>query len=162
MLDEGLERILKEMHRSQSLVSFLMCDIDFFKNYNDTYGHKAGDLCLFKVAKAISQATFRPGDLVARFGGEEFALLLPDTDEEGALEVARKIQSNLSQLNIPHSDSSVSEIVTISIGIHTLKPKTGKEIAVLVERADKALYHAKNNGRNQICQCAENESCSQA
>ncbi|MDX2469696.1 MAG: diguanylate cyclase [SAR324 cluster bacterium] len=160
MLDEGLERILKEMHRNNSVVSFLMCDIDFFKNFNDTYGHKAGDLCLFKVAKAISQATFRPGDLVARFGGEEFALLLPDTNELGALQVAKNIQSNLKQLAISHADSSVNELVTISIGMHTMKPKTGKEIAILVERADKALYHAKNNGRNQICQCDEDENCS--
>ncbi|PZO41532.1 MAG: diguanylate cyclase response regulator [Pseudanabaena frigida] len=147
--DEYLEQEWQRLAREQLHLSLIMCDIDFFKNYNDTYGHVAGDDCLRKVSLLIKQAVRRPADLAARYGGEEFVLVLPNTDVDGAILVAEVIRQKLSELAIPHEDSVVSEFVTLSIGVTSLIPKTDSLPSVLLTSADYALYRAKELGRNQ-------------
>lgn len=136
--------------RKNSPISLLMIDIDFFKRYNDNYGHLEGDDCLKKVAHAIVTSVNRPGDLAARYGGEEFAVVLSDTDVENARSIALKIQSNVHNLNIPHTGSTVADTVTLSIGIGGMVPTMTSSMELLIKRADDSLYEAKKNGRNQI------------
>lgn len=126
-----------------------MFDIDCFKNYNDRYGHPEGDLCLIRVAQAARKAASRPADLVARFGGEEFAVLLPETDTKGAIMVAEKIIQAISQLAIAHEASPISGQITISLGIGTQFPSKELISRTLIKQADMALYEAKRRGRNQ-------------
>jgi diguanylate cyclase (GGDEF)-like protein/PAS domain S-box-containing protein len=136
--------------REQHPLSLLICDIDCFKQYNDTYGHIAGDICLKFVAQSLKQAIQRSTDLVARYGGEEFAIILPNTNSNGAVEVAQKIYQVIQEKNISHTASDVSEFITISMGIATIIP-TGKTVTLnLIEAADRALYQAKSNGRNRF------------
>jgi len=149
-LDIGLEREWRRTECEQTEISILLLDIDFFKLYNDHFGHQGGDDCLKQVASAIAQGATRPGDLVARYGGEEFAVLLPATSPEGAFSVARNILDAVSALNIPHPGSTVSNIVTLSIGISTIKHDKKRSPFQLIGLADEALYHAKKSGRNQI------------
>ena len=148
------DRVLKnEWHRlarEQKPLSLIMCDIDCFKAYNDTYGHPAGDSCLKQVADVLKQSTKRAADSVARYGGEEFAVILPDTDARGALFVAQNISQRLKKRKIPHCASTVSDYVTISIGIATEIPTSIAKIDNLLEIADNALYQAKDQGKNQI------------
>lgn len=154
-LDEYIDQECRRSHREQIPISFVLCDIDFFKNYNDNYGHQEGDLCLQEVAQAISNATNRPADLVARYGGEEFAIVLPNTDSEGAMNVALRATELVESLNLPHQYSNVSSYVTISCGVATLLPsKTFQEINLLdlLKSADRALYFAKDEGRNCVRQ----------
>jgi diguanylate cyclase (GGDEF)-like protein len=127
-----------------------MLDADKFKAYNDTYGHQRGDNCLKQIAEACMDVVSRPGDLVARFGGEEFVVVLPNTESEGAMHVANDICEALRSRRLPHSGNAPG-IVTISAGCATLVPKFGKHAPELIELADKALYKAKFNGRNQVC-----------
>jgi diguanylate cyclase (GGDEF)-like protein len=129
-----------------------MCDIDFFKNYNDTYGHVAGDDCLRKVSGVIKQSVRRPADLAARYGGEEFVLVLPNTDIEGSVSIAEFIRCHLADLAIPHEDSSVSKFVTLSLGVTCLVPKIDSNPSILLTAADYALYRAKELGRDQTYQ----------
>ena len=129
-----------------------MCDIDFFKNYNDTYGHVEGDDCLRKVSLLIKQSVRRPADLAARYGGEEFVLVLPNTDLEGAMAIANIIREGLMRLEITHEDSAVSQYVTLSMGVTSLVPMTDSHPSVLITAADYALYRAKELGRNQTYQ----------
>ncbi|MEC4893609.1 MAG: PleD family two-component system response regulator [Oscillatoria sp. PMC 1051.18] len=136
--------------RSCSSLSLIMCDVDFFKAYNDTYGHQAGDFCLQQVAKVIEQNIRRPADLAARYGGEEFAVILPDTKLEGGMEVAKNIRTSIAALNIPHHGSQVSDIVTLSLGLATVIPSTKISHDTLISEADKALYQAKQSGRNRV------------
>lgn len=138
------------MSRDQTPLSLILGDIDFFKAYNDTYGHPAGDQCLQQVAKAIDLAATRPGDLVARYGGEEFVVILPNTPPEGALQVAEEIQSNLRDLEIVHSDSRVGSYVTLSLGVASTIPSPESTSGMLIATADEALYEAKAAGRNKI------------
>lgn len=145
--DFMLETEIKRAKRGKRFVSMLMADIDSFKNFNDTYGHLAGDECLQKVARAIGNSLKRPGDLVARWGGEEFAILLPDIDEEQALHVAEKIRKAVENLGILHETPGVSQVVTISIGVATLNPSNSIYSENLLLRADRALYKAKKRGR---------------
>ncbi|MBF0623153.1 MAG: diguanylate cyclase [Magnetococcales bacterium] len=134
-------------------ISLIMIDIDFFKLYNDHYGHAEGDSCLTSVAQTISMAMPRSVDLAARYGGEEFGCILPETDKEGALRVGERILIAVRALDIPHATSNVGDHVTISMGIATIKP-TPKQVSLqLVEMADSALYHAKRSGRNQKIHC---------
>ncbi|WP_013322556.1 diguanylate cyclase domain-containing protein [Gloeothece verrucosa] len=133
-------------------MSLIMCDVDFFKNYNTFYGHLGGDDCLKQVANVIKLACERASDVAARYGGEEFAIILPDTDEQGALTVAHKIHSALKQRQIPHDNSAVSEYVTLSIGIATQIPSLDREPKFLIDLADQALQQAKAQGRNRIIQ----------
>lgn len=134
--------------RPETPLSALMIDIDFFKKYNDEFGHLQGDECLKRVADAIRMSVFRPRDIVARFGGEEFVVILPDTPVKGAEHVAGSIISNVERLTIPHPASPVYQKVTVSIGIASMVP-SGSEFSVkLINLADNALYDAKHAGRN--------------
>lgn len=137
--------------RSRSPLSMLYLDIDYFKAYNDTYGHAAGDDCLKKVASAIAEAAKRHVDKVARVGGEEFAVLLPETQTVGARHVAARLLEAVSRLAIEHRGSSVAGHVTISIGIATMFPIRGTVQRDLLEAADAGLYLAKEKGRNRCC-----------
>jgi diguanylate cyclase (GGDEF)-like protein len=144
-----------EWHRSareQTPLSLILCDVDNFKHYNDTYGHLAGDDALRQVARAIMQATKRSTDLVARYGGEEFVVILPNTDSEGAIAVAREIQTNIGALQLPHSNSDISEFITLSLGVSTLIPHSQSSPATLIALADQELYQAKAQGRNCVVQ----------
>ncbi len=136
--------------RDGTSLSALMIDIDCFKDYNDTYGHLQGDLCLRRVAEAIGAALKRPGDFVARYGGEEFVVLLPGTDMAGALSIAGLIRSNLRAAGIEHASSPVSEVVTVSIGISGVVPNMDLEPEALLAASDAALYQAKSSGRNRV------------
>ncbi|MBF0101000.1 MAG: diguanylate cyclase, partial [Desulfobacterales bacterium] len=140
-------KILQREHRSLSLI---MCDIDFFKAYNDTYGHQKGDVCLHTVAQTIQNYVNRPGDLVARYGGEEFAAILPTTDMKGAFYVAEQMRLAVQALQIQHEKSLVDQFVTLSLGVAEIIPRLDQPTELLIERADKALYIAKQQGRNQV------------
>lgn len=148
--DEHLNQEWRRLSREHAPISLIMSDIDHFKHYNDTYGHQMGDDCLKAVARAISETARRPADLAARYGGEEFAVILPNTSASGALQVARDIQKEIEGLNIPHDSSPVSPRVTLSLGVATMVPDTRLPPETIVERADRALYQAKEQGRNRI------------
>jgi diguanylate cyclase (GGDEF)-like protein len=149
-LDTALNREWQRAQRNKTEVSLLMIDIDFFKLYNDHYGHQAGDDCLKMISGKIAQVVTRPGDLLARYGGEEFAVLLPGTSSEGAASVATHILDAVAALHIHHPRSTISNIVSLSIGISTLFPDDELSPYHLVGFADEALYRAKEAGRNQI------------
>ncbi|MBW6520537.1 MAG: diguanylate cyclase [Desulfoarculaceae bacterium] len=147
------EHIITEFERSnrdQGPLSVIMCDIDNFKSYNDSYGHGSGDKCLRQVAQEIKKSLTRPGDFCARYGGEEFVVILPDTSHKGALHVAEKIRLNILNLQILHEKSSPLPVVTLSLGvaISTDQPLISHE--ELLKNADTALYQAKANGRNLV------------
>ncbi len=149
--DEYLHREWRRMTREEKPLSLILFDIDYFKLYNDTYGHLAGDACLQKIAAAVGATVKRPADLVARYGGEEFVAILPDTEIAAAGYVAELIQAAVKALAIPHSRSSISDRVTLSIGVATTVP-TGEVLpSMLVAAADQALYQAKAAGRDRIC-----------
>ena len=148
--DEYLSREWQRMAREFSPVSLILCDVDFFKAYNDTYGHPCGDTCLKAVARAISESVKRPADLVARYGGEEFAVILPNTEAIGAAHLAQSIRSKLRALKIPHGNSGVSEYVTLSIGIASFFPTSESRTDTLIAAADRALYQAKAQGRDRV------------
>ncbi|MFP4111000.1 MAG: diguanylate cyclase [Desulfonatronovibrio sp.] len=147
-LDEYLHQEWKRAQRQEENLSLLMLDIDHFKLYNDKYGHSAGDECLKKIASCVEESLSRPADLAARFGGEEFACVLPETDKDGAKLIADRIHKTLKELAIPHETSPVSRIVTISIGISTTVPEKNASLEDFIKSADKMLYHAKDSGRN--------------
>ncbi|WP_272699353.1 GGDEF domain-containing response regulator [Desulfovibrio sp. Fe33] len=147
--DDTLIREWVRNGREDNPVGLLMIDIDHFKAYNDALGHVNGDVCLRNVAESIRAATNRPGDLVARYGGEEFAIILPNTDFNGALVVAANIHASLSRTNISHPASQVSRNVTVSIGAAAVVPTCGSTPEHLIQTADKALYQAKQSGRNR-------------
>ncbi len=148
--DGYLTKQWKQMMREQSPLSILLCDIDYFKQYNDAYGHVMGDGCLKRVARALSETLSRPTDLVARYGGEEFAAVLPQTGDEGAVRVAERMQVAIARLQIPHVSSTVSPYVTLSIGVASAIPQLQRSPASLVDEADQMLYRAKQQGRNKI------------
>jgi diguanylate cyclase (GGDEF)-like protein len=141
--------------RSKKHLSLMMLDVDYFKNYNDHYGHSKGDECLRSIANIIQKSLLRPSDVAARYGGEEFIIILPETSKEGALEVAERIHYNLKVMNIPHEFPRPDSRLTVSIGIATLIPESGKNSKVLQLLADRELYKAKANGRN--CTSSEEE-----
>ncbi|KAF3884286.1 MULTISPECIES: diguanylate cyclase domain-containing protein [Nostocales] len=149
--DEFLQQEWKGLGREQAPLSLILCDIDFFKAYNDHYGHQAGDDCLKQVAQAIAQSIRCPGDLAARYGGEEFAVILPNTGTQEALNVAARVQVTLANLNISHPRSQVNSIVTLSMGVATLIPTDESSFDNLIAFADRALYTAKDEGRNRYC-----------
>jgi diguanylate cyclase (GGDEF)-like protein len=146
--DDYLAHIWRSMAQEKSPLSLILCDIDYFKYYNDFYGHQAGDTCLHTVARSIQQAVKRPQDLLARYGGEEFAIVLPHTEVKGAVSVARSIQQKIAALQLPHAASKISDRITISLGICSHIPDPSYEFKMLVNVADRALYQAKKNGRN--------------
>ncbi|MFJ4195907.1 diguanylate cyclase domain-containing protein [Pseudomonas sp. NPDC089534] len=148
--DEYLELEWRRCLRDQSQLSLLMIDVDYFKSYNDTFGHVEGDEALRKVATAIREASARPSDLPARYGGEEFALVLPNTSPGGARLVAEKLRQTVAALKIPHIAPTEGSSLTISIGLATMVPEAGSDCRLLISAADRGLYQAKNNGRNQV------------
>ena len=147
--DEFMKRITNTLSRSNEIFSLLMADIDFFKKYNDTYGHVKGDECLKKVAEIIIKSINRKGDFVARYGGEEFVIVLPNTDEKGARLIANKIINGIRNCNIPHEENGEEKRVTISIGVTTGKWETECTAEDFIQRADNMLYESKRNGRNK-------------
>ncbi|ACK69438.1 response regulator receiver modulated diguanylate cyclase [Gloeothece citriformis PCC 7424] len=148
--DQHLETEWKRLQREKLPLSLLLGDIDYFKYYNDYYGHLAGDECLRSVAQAINNSVWRPGDLVARYGGEEFAVILPNTDAQGATAVAQRILAEINALHLPHIRSEVSNYITLSLGIACIIPCSNFCCKDLVKAADHALYQAKAQGRNRI------------
>jgi diguanylate cyclase (GGDEF)-like protein len=149
--DEYVQQQWQRLTRDQKPLSLILCDIDQFKSYNDTYGHPAGDTCLVKIARAITNAVQYPADLVARCGGEEFAIILPNTTATGAVEVARRIQEQIAQLQIYHPSSNVKNFVTVSLGIASTVPCENTFPSELIAKADTALYQAKQQGRDRYC-----------
>lgn len=147
--DEQLSAACASAYRRQSPLGVLLVDVDFFKRYNDKYGHIAGDDCLRAVARAISNTLLRTTDFVARYGGEEFVLLLPDTDEVGSKKVANRVVQVITELNLPHEASTVSPHVTVSVGCISRIPRATDACDQLLSEADAALYRAKMNGRNR-------------
>jgi diguanylate cyclase (GGDEF)-like protein len=142
-----------EWHRAvrfKTEISLILLDIDHFKLFNDHYGHQAGDECLQKVAEALAGTIHRPTDLVARFGGEEFAIVLGGTDSEGAVNIAKQAMESIKNLQIPHGRSKTGDHLTISLGVATIFPKFETTEADLIKAADETLYRSKENGRNQI------------
>jgi diguanylate cyclase (GGDEF)-like protein/PAS domain S-box-containing protein len=148
--DEFLNREWRRALRNGSPFSLIMADIDYFKAYNDTYGHQMGDECLRQIASTLKQTLNRPEDLVARYGGEEFAVVLPGTKANGAVYVAETLRTRVENLGIPHASSGISPVVTISLGIASLIPVREHSPEMLISASDQALYQAKSQGRNRI------------
>ena len=140
----------KNASREQQPLALIMIDIDYFKVYNDTYGHLSGDYCLTLVAKTLVSNIKRPNDLVARYGGEEFIAVLPNTDKEGALFVAERMRKSIEKLAIKHEHSTVADCVTISLGVANIIPQPSGSIADFIRSVDDALYLAKQEGRNRV------------
>ncbi|OBT16983.1 hypothetical protein A9264_09655 [Vibrio sp. UCD-FRSSP16_10] len=140
----------RRMRREQQPLSIIMCDIDYFKQYNDHYGHIEGDECLAHVAQTLQEVLVRPADLVARFGGEEFVILLPNTDIHGATHLAKMVLEKITSLQIPHAKSEAKPYVTVSLGGACCTPDANNSLIQLITDADKALYKAKQNGRNTL------------
>jgi len=149
VFDETLAKEWDRAVRHNTTLSLILIDIDYFKPYNDTYGHQQGDDCLCSVAQAVADSSARSSDLVARYGGEEFVIIAPNTDSPGAECLAEKIRKAIHELNIEHKSSKIADIITISLGINTMSPSRNDNISDIVKFADKALYDAKDNGRNR-------------
>jgi diguanylate cyclase (GGDEF)-like protein/PAS domain S-box-containing protein len=148
--DEIMTLEIKKAKRTGTILSLLLLDIDHFKFYNDTYGHLEGDSCLKKVAATLAATLKRPKDLAARWGGEEFTCLLPNTNTKGAQNVAETLRAAIQNLSIPHLSSPVNDVVTVSIGVVSSDPLDENSLDNLLKHADASLYHAKEAGRNQI------------
>ncbi|EAW34232.1 diguanylate cyclase domain-containing protein [Lyngbya sp. PCC 8106] len=148
--DHYLQQEWHRAKREQLVLSLILADIDYFKSYNDHYGHQAGDECLRQIAQAIHDAVKRPADFVARYGGEEFAVILPNTDIEGAKLVAELIHSQIHQLQLPHPQSTVCPFITLSQGVSACVPQPEDSLKMLIARTDGALYQAKEQGRDRI------------
>jgi diguanylate cyclase (GGDEF)-like protein len=148
--DEYFEQTWRQALRDRQTLTLILCDIDYFKQFNDTYGHVEGDRCLQRVAETIEGSIDRPMDLAARYGGEEFALILPNTNLQGGQVVARKLQTALEQLAICHASSLVGDCITLSMGVSALLPTSELTAQTLLSATDIALYEAKNSGRARI------------
>lgn len=148
--DECIEDEFRRARRNGTILSLIMADIDYFKKYNDNYGHQTGDICLKAVASTLNKGLHRPGDLLARYGGEEFVVVLPCTDREGAYLIAENMRNRIEELNISHPTSGIADHITISLGVASLVPHHSRELDELQTAADKALYQAKHEGRNRV------------
>ena len=157
MFDRVLEQEWLEAKRNQQPLSVIMIDIDFFKQYNDCYGHLQGDEVLKRVAHILNGAGLRTKDFFARFGGEEFALILPETSEASASKIAERCRNLIFKAQIPHAASNISQILTISVGVASTIPASHHESKAFVEFVDSLLYQAKNAGRNRIVQGAKQD-----
>lgn len=151
IFDERLDAEWRACRRSASPLSLLMVDVDHFKLYNDHYGHLDGDQCLKAIASALASSVERGRDMLARFGGEEFVCLLPDTDLEGAKHIAEKLRQAVEGLAIPHVESKTAATVTVSLGVATTAQCDALEPPELLKVADEQLYLAKQSGRNRVC-----------
>jgi len=149
--DNALSSSWRRCLRDGAPLSLVLLDLDCFKQFNDRYGHQAGDSCLVAVAKTLKLALRRPDDLVARYGGEEFACILPNTDAEGAANRGASMREQVKALGIEHVDSQVCPVVSISIGLVTLVPHASNSPEMLLEAADQQLYRAKDTGRDRVC-----------
>lgn len=149
-LDIGLEKEELRAKNNARPLSMILCDVDFFKSFNDSYGHQKGDECLQEIANALTLVCNRPEDFVARYGGEEFAVLLPNTDSLAALDVANRIRESVENLKIPHRVSSISDSVTVSVGVSTMAADDDSDAQALVKNSDTALYKAKRHNRNCV------------
>ena len=156
--NEDLLADWRQCFREKKPLSLILVDVDYFKLYNDRYGHQAGDDCLKSVAQTLSETVRRPYDLVARYGGEEFACILPNTVLSGAVEIAERMQERVRALGIEHSASDVDRVVTVSLGVATLTPTRELEFQALIEAADKQLYEAKKAGRARVSSSATSSS----
>jgi diguanylate cyclase (GGDEF)-like protein len=150
MFDQHIQLVWQQGVRNQQRVAVLLADIDCFKDYNDRYGHQAGDECLRAVAVSLSQCARRPLDFVARYGGEEFAVVLYEASREYVAEVVTRIQRSIAELNITHEASKVASRLTVSIGAAFVLPSDARTLGGLIQLADEALYSAKEQGRNRV------------
>ena len=148
--DRRLDEEWARLARHGGTLALLLVDIDYFKPFNDLYGHQEGDRCLRQVATILAACARRPGDLVARYGGEEFAIVLPHTDEAAAQLLARRMTDAVDLARIPHRGSAAAAHVTLSIGVALAREADAGEAAGLIERADRALYRAKAAGRHRV------------
>ena len=148
--EEQAEKQWRILARSQDPVAILMMDVDYFKKYNDSYGHLEGDRCLQTVAATLKSCLHRPADIVARYGGEEFVALLPQTDLAGGLSVAESMRRAVGKLAIPHKDSKAAGVVSLSIGCAAANAVRGVSLSEMIKQADRNLYQAKHNGRNCV------------
>ncbi|HXG67974.1 MAG TPA: diguanylate cyclase [Blastocatellia bacterium] len=148
--EEALDLEWRRACRVGMPLSLIMIDADFFKAFNDAYGHQRGDDCLVLLASTLRNALNRPGDMAARYGGEEFIIILPGTDAEGAAEMAETIRARVEEMGIAHAGSPADKVVTISLGVVTGYPTRGFSPAALIAAADEALYQAKEGGRNRV------------
>jgi diguanylate cyclase (GGDEF)-like protein len=149
-LEQWLKIETTRSARTADFLSVIMLDVDFFKQYNDTYGHPAGDRCLVMVAAALNRAVRRAADLTARYGGEEFACILPSTEHEAAMVVARNVRDQVHALGIPHIKSAAGAYVTVSVGVATANCLPGMAPELWIKAADSQLYLAKSAGRNSV------------
>ena len=146
---DTFEKEWKRSRRNKLPLSLIMIDVDFFKAYNDNYGHQMGDECLKRIAPILKEVLTRPGDMVARYGGEEFVVILPETNLEGTTLMAEKLRKMVESAKIPHAASTISDYITISLGTATIIPSIRKKADSLIAAADEALYKAKRSGRNR-------------
>jgi diguanylate cyclase (GGDEF)-like protein len=148
--EQHLDNEWRRMARQQTFLAIILADIDYFKGFNDLYGHQAGDNCLRLVARTLSRAARRPGDLVARYGGEEFAVILPGADLRGAETVAEDLRRSIRDRRVAHQGSNIDCIITMSLGVASCIPSAKSSPAALLKQADAALYAAKHGGRDQV------------
>ena len=148
--NEVLDKEWRRAMRGTNLISVILLDVDFFKKYNDHYGHLAGDDCLRQVTKALKETARRGGDMVARYGGEEFVIITPASSSEEAQALAEKLRISVEMLAIPHATAEISDHVTISIGVATVHPNPCMDVSDFLEKVDRALYMAKSGGRNRV------------
>lgn len=150
--DERFQDEWQRALRSESYLAILLIDVDYFKPFNDFYGHQVGDECLQKIAKALDKTVGRVGDFVARYGGEEFVIILPNANTAKAKEFAEKVRLSIAALKIPHEKSSIEKVVTLSIGVSSAIPGSAdyEDADILLRDADRALYQAKSDGRNRV------------
>lgn len=154
MFDSVMEVEWSNAMRNHQPLSLIMLDIDYFKQYNDHYGHIQGDDCLRRVAKVLTSAAARSRDFIARFGGEEFVVVLPETDAQAAMNVAERCRNLIFKEQIFHENSQVSQLLTVSLGVGTIVPNRNDKLMHFVEEVDQKLYHAKQRGRNRIVEDA--------
>ena len=147
--EEFSDREWKRAQRDKQPFTVVMIDLDCFKAYNDTYGHQRGDESLKAVAKILKDSMKRPSDLAARYGGEEFIVILPDTSKKGGYELAEKLRKKVLDLKLEHKNNICGNEITVSVGVAMDIAEPGKKLYDLIDKADKALYEAKNSGRNQ-------------
>lgn len=150
MFNSILEREWADAQRNQTPLSLILLDIDYFKQFNDHYGHIHGDECLKQVAQILSTTATRPRDFLARFGGEEFVLVLPETDVESAKKIAERCKDFIAQAKIPHTKSFIGNTLTVSLGVATITPSRADESIAFIREVDRRLYQAKQHGRNSI------------